>query len=181
MKTTQILALAAIVLTVFSSCSPNLAPFTEDLYDDNRWSDAELQQIQFYVSEDIVLRREASDGVSTIESGKIKMVDGRKVEEVVIRKGTPGIFLFKPKEDRFAVSFESGNDNAYLMFGPNPKVRGRYVLLASEWKRRQGTVSYDNRKFYTPTSSAYAALMVDLKRIRRVSTKSRTASGRVLN
>ncbi len=181
MKTIKFCSLLAIIALGLSSCSPNLSPFTENLYDDNAWSDSELQQIQFYVSEDVVLRREVSDGASTIESGKIKMVNGRKVEEVVIRKGTPGVFLFKPKENRFAVSFESGNDNAYLMFGPNPKARGKYVLLASKWKDRRGVITYDDRKFYTPTTSAYAALMVDMKRIRNVSTRRRTAAGRSVN
>lgn len=181
MKTINFFAFVALAILGFSSCSPQLSPFTEDLYDDNRWSESELKQIQFYLSDDIVLRREASDGIATIESGKIKMENGKQIEEVVIRKGTPGVFLFKPKQDNFAISFESGNDSAYLMFGPNPKARGKYVLLASEWRRNRGVVSYDNRKFQTPTSSAYAALMVDLKRIRTVSTKSRRARGRSVN
>ena len=181
MKTTRLFAVLAFAILGLSSCSPHLSPFTEDLYDENRWSDEELKQIQFYLSEDIVLRREASQGAATIESGRIRMINGRRVEEVIIRKGTPGVFLFRPKEDRFAVSFEDGDEQRFLMFGPNPKARGRYVLLASEWKRDKGVVSYEDRKFYTSTSSAYAALLVDLKKVRKVALKSRTAKGRSVN
>ena len=109
------------------------------------------------------------------------MVDGKKVEEVVVRKGTPGVLIFMPKEKRFAVSFENNNDERYLMFGPNPKAGNRYVLLASDWKRRRGEVRYDGKSYYTPSESAYAALMVDLKKIRKVQVKSRTAKGRKID
>ncbi len=180
MKITKLLSFLAFALLGLSSCGPNLSYLTEDLYDENRWSDDELKKIQFYVSQDIVLRREASQGESTIESGRIKVINGKKVEEIVIRKGTQGVFLFRPSEDRFAVSFESGGEDRYLMFGPNPKARGRYVLLASDWKRNRGLVSYDDTKYYTPTSSAYAALMVDMKKIRRIALRSRTAKGRTV-
>lgn len=168
-----------LVLAI-SSCSPNLTPFTQRLYEENKWSEADLRQIQFYLSEDIVLRRQVEGGSSEIIEGEIKMVDGKEVEEIVIEKGTPGVFLFTPKSNRFAVSFESDSDSRYLMFGPNPKNGNRYALLASSWKRRGGEVSYDGRKYRTTGDSAYAALMVDLKRIRKVSVKSRRAKGRTV-
>jgi len=167
-------------LFVLGSCSKRLSPFTQQLYDSNNWTEDELKQVQFYLSDDVVLRREANSGNSRIEGGEIKVIDGRKVEEIVIRKNTPGILVFIPKEKRFAVSFET-NDDRFLMFGPNPKAGNRYILLASEWKRSRGTVTYDGKPFYTPSSSAYAALLVDLKKVRKVSVKSRTAKGRKVN
>lgn len=167
-------------LFVVVGCSPRLSPFTQQLYDSNNWTEDDLRQVQFYLSDDVVLRREATSGNSRIEGGEIKMVDGRKVEEIVIRKKTPGVLVFMPKEKRFAVSFETSDDR-FLMFGPNPKAGNRYILLASEWKRNRGKVTYDGKPFYTPSSSAYAALMVDLKKVRKVSVKSRTAKGRKID
>ncbi|MEM1319957.1 MAG: hypothetical protein AAGG75_06840 [Bacteroidota bacterium] len=180
MKASSILGILSLLLIGLSSCSPKLTPFTQRLYEENRWTNEELKRIQFYLSEDIVLRREVSGGSSEIISGEIKMVDGQKVEEIVIRKGTPGVFVFSPKSERFAVSFEGGSDERYLMFGPNPKNGNRYALLASNWRRRRGQVTYDGRKYYTPGESAYASLLVDLKRVRKVSVKSRTAKGRTV-
>ena len=124
------------------------------------------------------MRRELSGSRSEIVSGEIKMVDGRQVEEVVIRKGTPGVLLFMPEKDRFAVSFEDGGRERFLVFGPNPKVNGRYVLLASEWKRRSGMVTYEEKKWQVDNNSAYASLLVDLKKVNKVSVDSRTAPGR---
>jgi len=180
MRKSSNLYLFALLIFTLSSCSPNLTPFTQRLYDENKWTNEDLKQIQFYLSDDIVLRRQLEGGSTAIVQGEIKMVDGREVEEVIIEKGTPGVFIFSPKDNRFAVSFESDTDSRYLMFGPNPKNGNRYALLASNWKRRKGEVTYDGRKYYTSGESAYAALMVDLKRIRKVSVKSRRAKGRTV-
>jgi hypothetical protein len=122
MKTQHLILLAFFSVVLFGACSNRLTYFTDDLNERYRWTDDELRKIQFYVSQNIVLKREVSGGDREIISGKIKIEDGRKIEEVVIRKGTPGAFLFSPKRDRFAIGFEDGNDR-YLMFGPSPKFR----------------------------------------------------------
>lgn len=163
---------------VLSSCSSKLTYFTEDLYHEQGWSEEELKQIQFYVSHDIHLKRQLTGGKSEIISGKIKIENGRKVELVVIPKGTPGTFLFSPKSNRFAISFEEGGDKRYLMFGPNRKYNDRFVMLASDWKRRNGTVNYDGKKWKVDSDDAYAALLVDMRKITKTDVNSRTAKGR---
>ena len=175
MKSHNLFFLAALSLMMLSSCSPNLSYFTQDVYDQNHWTEAELKRIQFYVSQDIVLKRELTGAKSEIISGKIKMEKGRKIEEVVIKKGTPGVYTFSPKDDRFAVSFE---DDRYLIFGPSPKNRNRYVLRASEWNRNSGKVNYDGKLWRVSSDAAYAALLVDMKKINRTDVNSRTAKGR---
>jgi hypothetical protein len=140
----------------------------------------DLRKIQFYVSRDIVLYRDFNSGESKIEAGKVRMVNGKKVEEVVIAKGTPGVLTSNPKNDRLAISFESGNDGRYLMFGPNPKVGDRYVLLAKEWRKNGGVISYDGRAYKTDKESAYSALMIDLKKIKKTEVNRRVAKGRKL-
>ncbi|MEM0994546.1 MAG: hypothetical protein AAGI49_16040, partial [Bacteroidota bacterium] len=69
----------------------------------------------------------------------------------------------------------------YLMFGPNPKASNRYLLLASEWKKRGGMVTYGGKRYRVDSDDAYATLMVDLRKVRKVSVKSRTAGGRKVN
>ena len=174
------LALVALVLTL-SSCAPRLTPFTQDLYEDYGWSEEELKSIQFYLSSPIVLRRAVNRGSTEIISGKIKMINGKEMEEVVIPSGTAGVLLFQPKTNRFAVSFEEGSDKRYLMFGPNPKVNDKFVLLAKDWDKSLGKVSYEGKTWQTPSRSAYAALMVDLRKINHVKVDSRRAKGRTIN
>jgi hypothetical protein len=158
-----------------------LSYFTQELYERQNWKEEDLKKIQFYVSKDIRLKRQLTGGSSEIISGKIKIEDGRQIEEVVIPRGTPGAFIFSPKQDRFAISFEDGNDSRYLMFGPSPKYSDRYVLLASDWKRNSGEVSYDGKTWRVSSDEAFAALLVDLRKMNKVSVSSRTAKGRKVN
>lgn len=168
--------LAAIFL--FSACSPQLTPFTRDLYDKHHWSDTELKGIQFYLSDDLVIYRNVDElDEVKISGGEIKMVDGQKVEEVRFRAGTPGVFLSRPKEDHFAISFEEGDDTRYLMFGPNPKRDGQYMLMASEWNRRSGKVTYAGAKFQT-ASDEIPRLLVNMKYRNQSTVEKRKASGR---
>lgn len=177
-KTTTLLGLLALLL---SACSPTLTPFTQRLYDEYRWTESELKRIQFYLSDDVVMHRELSGSKSEIVSGEIKLIDGRRVEEIIIQRGTPGVFMFSPKANRFAISFEESGDERFLMFGPNPKANDRYVLLASDWDRRSGKVTYAGTKYAVDASSAFAGLMVDLRKTNQVSVNRRTAKGRTVN
>ncbi len=166
-------------MVLFSACN-KLSYFTEDLNERYRWTEDELKKIQFYVSQDIVMKREVSGGDREVVSGKIKIEDGRQIEEVVIRKGTPGAYLFSPKENRFAIGFEESNDR-YLVFGPSPKYSDRFVLMASDWDRRSGDVSYDNKTWRVSSDNAYAALLVDLRKMNKVDKDTRVAKGRKVN
>lgn len=179
MKTIQFIFIFALAGLMFN-CSPKLSPFTQQLQEENGWSKDDLERIQFYVSRDIVLQRNFKSGESKIENGKVRLVNGRKVEEVIITKGTPGVLVLNPRSDRMAISFEDGNDEKYLMFGPNPKYGDRYVLLAKEWQKKGGVITYDGRPFYTTSSSAYSALMIDLKKVGKTKVSSRVAKGRKL-
>ena len=177
MKYTFYLLLAVVL---FQSCSPRLTPLTDDLVRENRWSEDQMRQIQFYLSENVTLSRQLGGSATEITSGEIKVIDGRKVEQVVIAKGTPGIALFSPKKELLAISFEAGSDKRFLVFGPSPKMGGRYVLRAKEWNRRSGRVTYDEKLYRVDGRSAYATLMVDLKKISRTVLDSRKASGRTI-
>jgi len=171
-------ALIAIFALFLGACSPSVSPFNQRLIDQNSWEEAELKEIQFYLSKDIILYKNYTNASSKIESGEIKMVNGRKIEEIKILKGTPGIALFQPKNNRLAVSFENKGTDKFLIFGPNPKKGNKYVLLASEWKNQRGKVKYDDQTYYTNVESSYATLMVDLKESKKIKVSSRAAKGR---
>jgi hypothetical protein len=167
------------LLFLFSACSANLKPFTRQLQDSYGWDERDLKKIQFYLSEDVVLEREAGSGRSRIEDGEIRIVDGKRVERVVIRKGTPGVYLFQPRENRFAISFEAG-DSKFLIFGPERELNGKYTLRAREWKRDYGEITYGGKVYYTASENAYATLLVNVRKDRTVNVKSRTAGGRTI-
>ena len=176
-RTITMLGLLAILL---SSCGPTLTPFTQRLYEENNWTESELKRIQFYLSDDVVMRRELTGSKSEIVSGEIKLVDGRRVEEIIIRNGTPGVFMFSPKSNRFAVSFEEGGKDRFLMFGPNPKANNRYVLLASDWNRHTGKVTYAGKKIPRGSQQCFRRLTRRPEQIppnRRQSSNGQRANG----
>lgn len=163
--------------TFLTSCSPSLVPFSQNMVEDFNWSDQEMKKIQFYLSEDIILFRNTNANSSTIENGKITIRDGRKVEEITFKKGTPGVFIFSPKEDRMAVSFEN-NDDHFLMFGPNPNLGGRYAILAKDWDRRLGTVSYGDLEYQISNADGLANLLVDMDKFNNTKVNTKVVSGR---
>ena len=106
MKKQSLRIMALLLVITAIGCSPELRPFTTNILQEGGWSDSDLQKIQFYLSDDIVIRRNLSEGTSEITSGTIKIVKGVRVEEVRIRKGTPGTFLFRADKNHFARSEE---------------------------------------------------------------------------
>ncbi len=169
-----LLALAALCA---SSCS-SYTPFTQSLYDENRWTERDLERIQFYVSEDLILQRNFKEGDTRISGGKIQMKDGRRVERVIIPKHTPGVLIDLPSSDRFIISFDPQSDAANLRFGPNPQRGRQYYLLAKDWSRGKGTVLYDGREYTIQTRGGAAKLLVDLRYRKRENVKSTTVGGR---
>lgn len=168
------------LLLFLSSCTTSKRAFTKSTFVDNNWTKEELQHVQFYLSDDIVLWRELDEVEKTVTNGDIKLVDGQRVEQVRFRRGLPGVFLFSPKYSHFAIGFEEDSDN-YLMFGPSPKAGDQYVLLAKDWKRDYGVVRYAGKEWKTSFQSAYARLLVKMDHRRRVQIKSKKAKGRTVN
>jgi hypothetical protein len=175
----RLTALLLCATFLFTGCGPRLAPFTQQLYTDQGWGEEDLRRIQFYLSEDVTLQRALRKDRTLIRNGTVKVIDGREVEQIVFRRNTPGVFTFSPKTQRVAITFEEDNDN-FLVFGPNPKNGDRYTLLASDWKRSSGTVTYAGREWTVSSADAYANLLIPLKRIREGDTRGRVVGGRKL-
>lgn len=173
----RIITLLLLTVVGLSSCGPKLSPFTQRLYEEQNWGEEDLRRIQFYLSEDVVLQRELRSGNSQIRNGTVRVINGRDVEQVVFRRNTPGVFIFSPKTQRVAISFEDDNDN-FLVFGPNPKNGDRYTLLASDWERDSGVINYAGREWRVSSADAFASLLIPLKRLREEDRRGRVVGGR---
>lgn len=173
------LVLFAFLIVSLSSCK-TLIPFTDNLRTDNGWTDEELRQIQYYNSETIILHRQLNSNETGIVSGKIKMVDGKQVEEIVIRKGTPGVISAIPDGSRLAISFEIGDDH-YLTFGIDQKRGGRYYLRLKDFEQNKfALVTYHGQTYNIGPQALSAYLQVNLKKINKLQKSLRVAKGRKL-
>ncbi len=167
-----------LALCTLTACGPAKSALTQDMVNQYKWSESDLKRVQFYVSKDVVLRRDLVGGKTQIRGGRVMVEEGRQVEEVVIRRGTPGVLAVMPKSDRLGISFE-GRDG-FLMFGPSREWGGRYMLLASSWEQNWGEVTYRGTKYYTSSNSATAYLRIAMNKISKVSSSRRTVKGRRL-
>lgn len=177
----NLLYLVGVLFMIVGIGCTQYRPLTSDLVKEYGWGESDLRQMQFYLSEDIVLERVKQGGKTEISDGKVKVIDGKKIDQVVIPAYTPGVLLFTPKSDRIAVSFEDDNDEKFLVFGPNPNYGDRYVLLAAEWQKNKGIVTYNGTKYVTPNNSAFSSLMIDMKQVNQYDKKQHVAKGRKLD
>ncbi len=135
--------------------------------------------MQFYTSGPVILTRELTKAPDdTIVDGIIKVVDGKKVDRVVINTVTPGKMSYMPSTKKFLISFELTKDH-YLSYGENPNDPSlRFTLLADGWKEDIGKIHYNKRVYYTDTRSQYTYLLVDLRQYLRLEVSQRVAKGK---
>jgi hypothetical protein len=164
-------------LFLLSSCK-TLIPYTTDLRIENQWSQNDLRKIQYYVSQPIVLQRQLRNNETNIVSGKIKTVDGRQVQEIIIRKGTRGVVAAFPDDNRMAVSFEI-SDQYFLTFGVDPKRGNRFYLRLADFKQNEfARVTYFGETYDVSPQSLNAFLQVNQKKINKMKKDLRVAKGR---
>lgn len=168
-----------VPIFILSSCK-TFVPFTNKLKTDNSWNESDIKKIQFYLSNTITLHRQLGNSETKIESGVIKTVDGKKVEEIIIKKGTPGIVTNFADKKRMAVSFEI-DDSHYLTFGSYENRDGRYYLMLKDYQKdKWSKVTYVQKEFYISPASLQAFLQVDMKKILKEVRDQRVAGGRKL-
>jgi hypothetical protein len=170
------LLLFTLALVALTGCK-NLVPYTNNMKQQHGWNEEQIRRIQFYVSHDVVLHRDHTEGSTDIVNGKIKTVRGKKVDEIFIPQATKGVVTQIPKTDKLLVSFEL-SDEHYLSFGVNPTIGDKFVLLASDWNAGVGKVHYAGQEYYTAPDSKYAYLLVDLRKIQKMELRQRVAKGR---
>ena len=93
---------------LLAGCATSLVPFTQELRVQHQLTAKDLQNLQFYVSHRVTLRRELSSGGSEITGNHtLLLVSGKTIEEVVIEERTPGIAI-QVSDGSMQVSFEQG-------------------------------------------------------------------------
>ncbi len=177
MKRALLLGFGAATLFL-SSCSVYLSPYTSATQSQTNFDEAQLKKVQFYLNGDIILNRELAGSETEISSGEIKIVDGRKVEQIIIKSGTPGVIIKAENRDTFLVSFDA--DGSYLRFGANSDYGGRYTLMAKEWQGRVGIIEYAGREWKSTTESIYAYLEVNMEKINNTTVNTKEAGGRTI-
>ena len=172
MKNLVVIVMVMITLAI-SSCS-NLIYFTEDVrynLDENK---LEVEQVQFYNSEKIVLKRNLSKEETQIAKGTIRFENGEYYEEVIIPKKTKGVAI-RSGSEFLRVAFETG-DNRSLRFDMNDDAK--YQISADNWNDNYGCIVYDTTTYFIIPSSSSTVLMVNKEFVSNYEKKRRVLKGR---
>lgn len=109
----------ALLGSVFATGCASYVPFTQELRDQHDLKTADLQNLQFYNSHPITLRREAERGGREVTgSHKLLLIAGKQIEEVVIEEHTPGVVV-GVSGTSLSVSFEEGTAFDFSLRGPD--------------------------------------------------------------
>ncbi len=114
-----LLSLSAAALGLSSGCA-SYVPVTQELRHEHKLTSNDLQNLQFYNSHTITLRRELARGDRQVTGAhKLLVIAGKTIEEVVIEKHTPGVVV-GVDEHTLRVSFEEGTALEFQVRGPEP-------------------------------------------------------------
>ena len=184
MKSISLFAALSIIL---SSCSLNRMLLTVDTKQQIEKAGVQLSQVQFYNSEEIVLARQIGKEEIKVAKGKVRIENGKHIEEIIIPANTPGICELHD-EKTLKVSFDAG-DGKTIPFLVERKgevvVAGSYFKIgAKQWVntdrgRKIGKLDYEG-KVYNIVRGADSRLMIDKAVLNRVKRDTHVAKGRKL-
>jgi len=194
---------ATLALGAATGCRPALVPLTEEIRDQNRLSEAELKNLQYYVSHTITLRRELESGGRQVTGNhKLVVVAGKTIEEVVIEARTPGICV-SVDAHRLNISFEQGT---MLQFAPaaartspaaagfasppdvdpfpgnrpqkpEPRMDGLWSGSYMLWVQPNGTVPFMGKSFDAVDETSNATLLIDAESLEQVVKQRKVLPG----
>lgn len=162
-------------LLVLSGCSYKYI-LDRPVIDKYGLSNEDLQHIQFYNSEDIVLTRyESSVSEKTTDKGTLNLNYGKQIDQVVIKANTPGKVVKSMEGNKVAISFEP-DENKFLVFGTTSN-SNVYHLQALEWRENRGKVNYGGSVYYTNAGADHCFVRFKLKKEYRENKRLRIAKG----
>ncbi len=114
-----LLSLSAALFSFATGCH-SYVPVTQELRNEHRLTANDLQNLQFYNSHEITLRRELARGDRQVTGAHtLRVIAGKQIEEVVIGRHTPGVVV-GVSEGVLRVSFEEGTFLEFGVGGPEP-------------------------------------------------------------
>ena len=111
--------------------------------------------------------------------GTLTVKDGKSVEQVVIKKGTPGVIEKIVDGNTVMVSFEEGVEGG-VVFGDSQDRKGPYYMRTASWKNGKRKLNYGGKMYSTSSASSNIYLEFKMKRLRSFKKEERVVKGRKL-
>ena len=165
---------------ILSGCATKVY-FTDEIRKRIEGSGISLKQIQYYNNMQVTLKRELTSGKTNVESGKVKLEDGRYIHYIYLKPNTPGVCK-TIYDNKLSIAFEEGS-NKTLAFGKgkDEKSNTPYQIFAIEWKNNVGKVNYEGNTFYIQPGGGQAKLMIKKSVLNKIDIEKRKMKGVRLN
>ena len=149
-----------------------------------RIGEEDLRRLQVYTSDSIHLSRTLRADEPTVTGRHSLRVDrDRKIEEIYIAAGTPGVIL-KAEKNRFFVSFEPPVDGVEVTLtfqvGKNGYKEGYYLYPDKMSDAGEMLVNYAGKQYTATTESRLAHLEIDQDKVKVSSRDVHEVQGRRL-
>ncbi len=136
----------ALLLSLIVSCTTTQRiPLTFEIIDRFNLTAEDLSELQYYISEEIVLSREYENNYGIVYDHKLTLQQHLEAEDIYFRRHVPGRAKHVSKEMNLAIQFENNGD-CYLCFGPIGKT-GNYQLLCTQDDSCTGSVTYMDEQY----------------------------------
>ncbi|MBS1497381.1 MAG: hypothetical protein JSU03_02950 [Bacteroidetes bacterium] len=184
MATLKPFAIAALI--IFSACSTPKSYFTADVKNAMQQNGIPFEKLQYYIDKDVELKRELSSSEGTrVSSGKVIMENGKYLNIITLKKGTPGVCTGN-NGNSLNIAFESGYDKNLgfaLPLGANSN--SAYTVTADKWLSTYnspeiGKITYDGKVYFMRFAGAKPKLMIKKSAINKYEVDKRTMRGRKL-
>ena len=179
MKNSRTLLILLVLPIFMASCSTTRVPFTQQLRDQYKLNVEELKSIQFYTSNTLILRRAENEDKKETTGGELTISKDRKLEEIVIKAGTPCVIRDVVDGGRVSVTFEDGA-NKYLIFGSIRNRDGYYTLQAFDWNKDRGKVNYGEQLYITSEGSRDIFLVLKMKSLEKLKLDQKVVKGKTI-
>jgi len=177
-KFTIILLIVPSLLILISGCSPKVY-YTQNLKKQLKDNNIKAADLQFYNDRQLVLRRELSSGEVNVDAGTVKVENGRYINEIVIKKLTPGICVAETPQS-LSITFEPG-ENKKLNFGVDGKSQSHqakpYQIQADDWIKDFGKVNYDGQVYYITPGGSETRLLISKTKLEKTQVDKRYVKG----
>jgi hypothetical protein len=159
--------------------SKNYVPFTKELKQRLERDSIDIKKVQFYVDQKLILSRYLDDEKAQVTSGKVRLENGKYINEVIVPPFTPGV-CEDIQNGNLMISFEKGSSD--LGFGQGSGyTASAYVLYGYDWRNGTAIVNFDNKKFRvrcaTCTDVAMTRLLIKKNVVDKVEKKTHVLSG----
>lgn len=142
-----------LCMLYLSSCSSKQI-LTHDLKESAEAAGIDMKNIQYYTDHRILLSREISSSSASVRSGKVKFKQGKYINIIKIRKGTPGICT-SYDTDQINISFEQGSKSSLSFILSSSDVETIVGCANGGYRCFRHVLSFGNMQSYLRNSYCF--------------------------